>query len=174
MSIVRFKLDVDGLAAIPPSVRRNVFRDAIGDAGDWWWTNRLPLHFTNQAYAIWGYTRRQPGYERAKRQRRANGNGVRAIGEVKPNVWSGESRERSRTKDVRPKAASSTRCHVDVVINAPALNFKNPKSAVNPRAEVTALTESERLKAQDVFQSSAIRRFEAAGHNHRISKIIAA
>lgn len=170
---VAFRLDLSGLAAIPPSVRRDVFREAIGEAGAWWWKNRLPLHFTNDAYAFFSYTPRQPGYERAKRRRQSNGQGRRAIGEVKPHVFTGESRARAlQAMDVRPKAASHSRFYCDVVLNAPAMNFKNPRSAVDQRAEITRITSVERGRMQGVFQLAAIRLFKARGYQHRLVKVI--
>lgn len=167
----RVQMLLDGLAAIPKSVRREAFRAAIGKAGEYWHKHFMPFHFTNQAYARYSYAQRKPGYERAKRMRRENGQGVKAIGEVKPLVWSGTSRERAKHRDVRPKAASAERFYADVLLHAPALNFRNPKSRTHPRVEVTYVNESERNRLQGVFQTEAARELQRRGATQKVIRV---
>jgi hypothetical protein len=153
---VRASITIDGVAALKPSQIRAAARVALRAVGETWINRFLPLHFQNIAFARYGYTPRQPYYRMRKRKRVEIG-GVRAIGEDKPLVFSGRSRERAKAARVDAKAPSSTRAYADIIIDAPALNFKPTGSTVNMRDEVTRVTQEE----QDILSNVFVRAFEA-------------
>lgn len=170
--LLRVEMILTGLAAVTPAMLRDSIRVAIGKAGEVWHKRFLPLHFTNAAYARYSAPFRQPGYEVAKRRRRENGQGVRAIGEVKPNVWSGRSREQATgQRDVRAKAASHRNCYAEVVLHAPALNFKNPHTNVHPAAEIRYINEPERNVLQATFQLETARELGRRGHTRKVVRV---
>lgn len=163
------------MAAVPKRALQESLRVAIYKVGEEWWAEILPLHFTNKGYSLYGYTKRQPGYDRAKRMRRANGEGRRAIGEVKPNVWSGESRERATsTKNIVARAPSSRSCHVTVIIDAPALNFRSPRSTIHPRSEVVKIIPVELAKLEQTYQAEIVADLNRRGYEFRNVKIFRA
>lgn len=133
-------------------------RESIAAAGERWRREYLPIHFTKRATRRYGYTPRggQPGSGRAfrksyswhKLKRGQNGQGVKAIGEVKPLVWSGESRGRARHQSRIKATATSSKAKAVVTIPAPALNFRGPGSKADMLKEIrTVIPEETRALA---------------------------
>ena len=84
-----------------------------------------PRKFGANAQQVYKLRRRSRKYNQRKRGRSVNGQGVRAIGEEKPFVWSGETRRLAMAGNkVNAKAPSAARHYVDVILNAPQLNRK--------------------------------------------------
>lgn len=94
-----------------------------------WVANFRAKHFTAAGAAEYKYARRTAKYE-ADKQRR--------FGHTRPLEYTGESRQRTTNA-----AASSTSRRGTVRMNAPALNFRNPKGAANPRLELTTISQRE-------------------------------
>lgn len=124
----------EGVAAFGKQQMRNIGRKAIAAAGLLWWRAYLPIHFTKRALRRYSYHPRQgdPGsghpfrgsYAESKIKRRKNGQNVQAIGENKPFVWSGRSREQATSApNVEAKAKNYSTFDAHVKINAPTLNF---------------------------------------------------
>lgn len=89
-------------------------------------------------------------YTEAKLKRKINGQGVRAIGETKPFVWGGGTRQSAQASNkVEAKARSADRGSCHVVIVAPALNFTPKGGRIKPREEFERIAETER-KSQEV------------------------
>lgn len=139
---VKASITIDGIAALKPRQIRDAARVAMQAVGDRWISKMLPMHFLQSATAKYGYAPRDPIYRRRKRLG-ATIAGVSSIREDKPLVWSGRSRELAKQARTEAKAPSSTRATVDVIINAPALNFRYKGSQVNLREEVTRVLPSE-------------------------------
>ena len=146
--MVSASITLDGIAALKPGDIRAAARVAMKAVGDYWVKNYLPLHFQNTAFFRYGYTPRNPGYRKRKLAGAILG-GAQSIGEDRPLVWSGRSLERAKAARVEAKAPSAALAYADVVINAPALNFRPKGSRIDMRAEVTRVnaTEAEFLAA---------------------------
>jgi hypothetical protein len=101
----------------------------------------MAKHFTHAGAREYGYAPRkgERGAPGSKGFRRSyTGRKLRQKGHTLPLVWSGESRTLARVRDVR---ATSKGCRI--VIHANKLNFRNPKSEINMRDEVTRVSDME-------------------------------
>ena len=145
-----------GVLAIGRNAMREVGRFTMHAVALLWWTQFLPFHFMRTAINRYGYKPRagdfgsgrpfKGSYTQAKVLRRRNGQGVRSIGENRPFVWSGQSRERALSSpNITVKARSFSDYEGRVVINAPTLNF-----VPNARQEILAGTSDE---ANDLEQT---------------------
>lgn len=159
-------ITIDGIAGLKPSQVRAAARAAMKSVGDQWIKKFLPRHFNQRATARYGYTLRDPYYRRRKR-RRQQINGVRSIGEDKPLVWSGQSRERAKAARTDAKAPSSTRAYADIVINAPALNFRYQDSRINMREEATRVLPAEAEELAALFVKTIDRELTRIGRATR-------
>ncbi len=162
------ELQLDGFAAATKRDLQNAQRDTWRFIGLWWHRTLKAVKFTKRGATRYKYAPRSgnPGsgrrfkgsYAQAKvLKTKYRGLGVPSIGENKPNVWSGRSRASAMAgRKVKATASSSGKGSVDITINAPALNFKNPKSKAHPRKEVTATTSAEISEMERV----SLNRFE--------------
>ena len=134
MSFVTIRIEKDGVAGITRSALGDVGRAAVRRPALLWWRKFLPIHFTNRASNRYGYAPRsgEPGsgrafrgsYSEAKLKRKKIA-GVQAIGEVKPLVWSGRSRERATSSpNIETVAQNFRSFEARVILDVPALNFK--------------------------------------------------
>jgi hypothetical protein len=120
-------------------------RKSLVAAGELWKRDFLPLHFTPQGAAKYGYTPRsgeQGGVGQKKFWQSYIGKKLKAKGHKRPLVWSGRSEERSKNTSFKPIAQAS-RVVLRITIPAPALNFRNPYTSVNMREEITTITPDE-------------------------------
>lgn len=119
----------------------------------------LMLKFTHGALKRYGLQPRrgQSGsgrkftgsYVQAKVKRRENGDGVRAIGENKPFVWSGETRNRVRSQSrVEAKASSSERGYFEVIAQARQLNRAGTSKRINLVEEFERTAQVENLECE--------------------------
>jgi hypothetical protein len=165
---VKQKLEADGLMAATRTDLRNAQRETWSDVGLEWHRTMKAEKFTKAGAAKHNFTPRRGdygsgvpfkgSYTQAKILRRRNGQGVRSIGENRPNVWSGQSRSQAMASNkVTAKAKSFDQGSVDIHINAPALNFKNPKSKVHPSKEVTSVNQPQ----LSTLEGFAGKRFES-------------
>lgn len=154
---VRASMTIDGIAGLKANDIREAARTALRAVGRLWIDKFLPIHFTNAANSRYGYTARSQYYRYRKRQKAEIG-GFRAIGEDKPLVWSGRSRERAKMARAEAKAPSSRSAYVDIIIDAPALNFKPTGSTIDMRDEVTRVIQPEIDELAALF----VREFDAA------------
>lgn len=130
-----------------PGVLRKEFnamiKAAFKSAGELWVEDYRPRHFQARAFTDYPSV-----YIRRKGQRLARGSRAykssytgrkeRTKGHTLPLVYSGDSEE--RTEQARVVASSKG---VRVRMNSPALNFRHPKSRINPRAELIATNRTE-------------------------------
>jgi hypothetical protein len=140
--------------AATPAARNRALRVAFTWIGDAWHKLYKMLKFTNAATNKYGLHPRmgEPGsgrpfkgsYTQAKLKRRRNGQGVQAIGETKPFVWSGKSR--SDAKASRKVVATAARGFgkADCIINAPTLNLTPKGGRIKQREEFERVTDEER------------------------------
>lgn len=175
--MAKVRIEIDGFAAATKTDLRNMQRDTWAFTGKYWHRTYKAIKFTRAGARRYKYAPRKgdPGggrpfkgsYQEAKLLRkpffsRDAGDGFDStaplpIGEVKPLVWSGRSRASAKaSRKVNATARSSGKGKVDIIINAPALNFKQPKSKTNPRAEVTATIPAEISQMEKI----SLQRFE--------------
>src|SRR5262245_52096293 len=139
--MVKASITLDGIVALTPEQIRAIGRKALRAVGRRWIDTMLPIHFTNAAFSKYGYQPRNEYYRRRKRTRREI-TGVTPIGEDKPLVWTGRSREGAqRARFKLENSGSTTTAAGEVIINAPALNFRPTGSTINMLDEVTRVTQ---------------------------------
>jgi hypothetical protein len=152
--MMRISITRSGIAAIGKNTLRAIGRDAIYAAALYWWTKLLPLHFQNIAYRRYNYAARDKRTNAIKAQRRPWPFGEHlepAVGEVKPLVFSGRSREIALSHpNIRAKAKNFETFQADVIINARAFNFGAGKR-IDMRDEVTRTNPNELSAMQRVF-----------------------
>ena len=176
---IKQKLQVDGLMAASRSDLQKSQRETWADVGVEWHDTMKAEKFTKAGAAKHGFTPRRGdygsgvpykgSYTEAKVLRRRNGQKVRSAGENRPNVWSGQSRSQAMaSRKVTAKAKSFEQGSVDIHINAPTLNFKNPASRVHPSKEVTSVSRSQVA----ILENFAGKRFEKRVTSIRTSKTI--
>lgn len=128
-----FTFDVTTEGLVPGNVPKRVIeranKPAFVEAGKLWHQRFRRQHFGADASARYGYAPRKPLYLKNKR---------RAVGHIRPLVFSGQSEQLSRIRDVR---ATSKRGRI--VLHTPGLNRKHPASQVNMREEMTTVIASE-------------------------------
>ena len=93
----------------------------------------LPKRFTHEGARLLNYTRRKGELMKGSKRywRTYTGRKERRFGHTLPMVYTGESRQLARVRDVR-----STSNGVKVVLNARKLNFRHPKSQVRMNIEI--------------------------------------
>lgn len=181
--MLTIKFTRSGVSGIGRRVLQEVGRTAIFATGFYWWQHYLPIHFTRRALKRYNYAPRQgdPGggrpfkgsYSEAKIKRRKNGDGVQAIGENKPFVWSGRSREQATgTPNITATAKDyqTYTCHVAVPANT--LNFL--RGRINADKEIRATTPEEERQLEQIFADVYEAELNARGRTTKTTKTIAA
>lgn len=150
MGPLKFKLHYSG--PTPRGMARELPRiqqRALETMGVYWHQHFRAKHFTPSGAREYGYAPRKgegmavstKGFWRTYMGRK-----LRMKGHQNPLVWSGESRERTRMRDVR-----ATRNRVRVVLHANALNFRNPHSRTKPWEEMTTVSAAEQRVLSELF-----------------------
>lgn len=149
--MIRIQITKSGLATVGRRGFQEIGRTAIEASVRYWWEHFLPLHFQNIAYTRYGYASRGPDYRKAKLRKAVGSDNVPAIGEDKPLVFTGRSRERALSSpNISAKAPNYQTYVGTAVINAPAFNFGAGKR-IDMRAEVTKLHPTEAAKLETIF-----------------------
>lgn len=179
MALLEVRITKTGVAGIGRRELQAVGRKAISDTALLWWRELLPIHFSRRALRLYHYRPRQgdPGsgakfrgsYAEGKVKRRKQFGKI-PIGENKPYVFTGESRERATSApNIVAKARNYRTYSADVVINAPALNF-----VPDSRDEITRTTPAEVQRLEQQFAESYEADLVARGRTVRKTKRIAA
>jgi hypothetical protein len=137
---VTASITLEGIPALKPRDMQAAGRVAVRAVGEHWAKTFLPLHFQNTAFFRYAYTARNPAYRKRKLAGGVLG-GAQSIGEDRPLVWSGRSRDRARAARVEAKSPNGRLAYAEVVIDAPALNFRPTGSRIDMRAEVTKVNQ---------------------------------
>jgi hypothetical protein len=152
--LIRVEITKSGLAAIGKNGYRESGRSAILAAAEHWWRVFLPLHFENVAYRRYRYKFRDDRTDELKVNRQEwpfGENTDKAIGEDKPLVFTGRSREvATRNRNIRVAAPNFQTYRADVVLNARAFNFGSGKR-IDMRDEVTRFTPQEERTMERIF-----------------------
>lgn len=155
-------LTVKYTGAVPGIARKllpGIKKTAYGAAGVDWHRTARPKHFTKAGASEYGYAPRKGEAGNPHRggfRRSYTGQKLAKMGHTRPLVYTGQSMALTRLRDVR---ATSTGARV--VMNAPGLNRRNPASKVNPRAELTALSDADRDRAARTIDQSMDASFKA-------------
>ena len=172
-----------GVAGIGRRALQAVGRAAMITTATFWQTKFLPLHFTRRAFRLYGYKPRSgdPGsgkpfkgsYAESKVRRKANGEGVRAIGENKPFVFSGRSRDQAvNQSNVTATARNYQTYEGRVAIPANTLNFL--RGRIDAAKEIRATNPNEEQQLERVFADAFELELNKVGRTNRVSKKIAA
>lgn len=181
--MITITITKSGVAGISKQTLRHVGRVAIRAAAILWWEKFLPIHFTKRAIRRYGYTPRkgEPGsgrkfrgsYAESKIKQRSNGDGVKAIGENKPLVWSGRSRtQATQSQNIKAVASSFSNYRADVIIPANTLNFL--RGRINADTELRATTSAEEKEIEKVFADAFEAELNRLGRTNRTTTKIAA
>jgi hypothetical protein len=138
-------------------------REAGAQMGTFWWTQFRPKHFTREGAREYGYAKRRgegAGTKSKEWWTSYTGKKQRKFHHTLPLVWSGQSRTLAGIRDVRA-TATRNRTRVRVVIHAPALNWRNPVTAIDLRDEMTRVSASEAEALTGVFERDVTRRLNA-------------
>lgn len=151
--MIKVEITKSDLAAIGRNAFREIGRQAMKASINHWVQTFLPLHFTNVAYLRYRYARRDKRTDRLKSDRKPWPFGEHtqnAIGEVKPLVFSGHTRQTATNPRVETKAPNYETYEASAVMNAPAFNFGAGKR-IDMRDEVTRVTPQEERTLEKVF-----------------------
>jgi hypothetical protein len=125
-------------------------KEAWPDAGEHWFGEIRPKHFTPEGAREYGYHKRKGENQSGARfDRSYTGRKLKKFGHTNPLEYSGESKRRTEQGRV-----SATSRGARVVMNAPALNFKHPKSRIVMRAELAAISRGDAEDVGRVFDRS--------------------
>ena len=117
-----------------PQILKRVWEEI----GNHWHRQMRPKHFTHAGAREYGYTPRKGEKDAASSKgfrRSYSGRKLRKFGHTLPLVYTGESRDITARRDVRP-----TRHGVRIVMAANKLNYKNPYTAIDKRDEMTRVS----------------------------------
>lgn len=151
--MIRIKIEKGGLLTIGRNGFREIGKEAIRESLVYWSQNYKKLHFENIAYRRYGFKGRNRKYNQRKERRvKFEGeDGVPAIGEVKPMVFTGRTRERVLGREkITVKAPNYQTYSAAEVLDAPVLNFSAGKR-INLRDELLATNRQEEKTLDDKF-----------------------
>lgn len=171
MAFLQIRFTRSGVVGIGRNPLREIGRRAMYAVGYHWWKMFLPIHFQRRALNRYHYTPRQgdPGsgrrfkgsYAEAKVKRLSfaefvgrdlgGGGTERAIGENKPYVFTGRSRELAlSTQSIVTKAPNFRDYQAEILINAPALNYIS-RTKIDVQAEMRRTTAEEDMMHERIF-----------------------
>jgi hypothetical protein len=152
-------ITTEGPTASTASQRRDALREGFAAIARLWDKLYKMLRFSYGARARYGLAPRsgEPGsgrkfkgsYTEAKLKRKTNGAGVRAIGETRAFVWSGDSRAKVKSMHkIVAKAASSSRGYAENIFDVPTLNLTPKGGKIKLREEFQKVREDERANLE--------------------------
>ena len=127
--------------------RNRIYKESYAAVLTYWHRELRPKHFTLAGAAEYRYAPRSRKYE-ARKQRK--------VGHTRPLEFSGLSKALTSVRNV-----TSTSKGGRVRMNAPALNFKHPKSRVHARDELTRISVPEQILLRDMYDREVGQRFAA-------------
>jgi hypothetical protein len=149
--VIRIQIQKSGLLTIGKNGFREIGREAIHESLVYWSNNYKKLHFENIAYRRYGFKGRNQKYNESKEKRRKFDDGQNALGEVKPIVFTGRTRERVLGQaNITVKAPNYQTYSASEVLDAPVLNFSKGKR-IDLRAELLATNRQEEKTLDDKF-----------------------
>lgn len=127
--------------------KNQVHREAAIELAHYWHDNFARKHFTQAGAAEYGYAPRkgQPGNPHPKGFKRSyTGRKLKTQGHTRPLTYTGQSyllviASRNNVTATATKGQATARLRM----NAPALNFRHPRSRIDMRAELTTISPRE-------------------------------
>jgi hypothetical protein len=151
---VHYEGDVPGLAK---RWLNEVKKRAYAVMGRYWHQHFLEKHFTKAGAQEYGYAKRAGEGEVGKAFWSSyTGRKQKKWGHTLALVYSGASRSRARQMDVR-----ATSKGVNIVLHAPALNYKNEYMGMNMSEEIRTITSSEADRLAEAFDAEMVRGLRA-------------
>jgi hypothetical protein len=133
-----------GVAAVEFNRMRRLAWEAVGE---YWHEHFRAKHFTREGAVEYGYTPRSKRYEGRKKN---------YLRHARPLVYTGRSEERSHRRKYRIVSRGS-RSELRIIIDAPQLNMRNPRSQVDMRKEMTTVSPRELRVLTRVFEETITR-----------------
>lgn len=148
------QLDYKSAKLLHPGLGKRIFNNSVkatlATIAEDWHDEMLPRHFTEEGAREYGYyLRKGQGLDRSGRafQRSYTGRKLREKGHELPLVFSGEGRGLARLRKI-----NATNKQASVVLPS-KFSFRNPKSRIDMRAELTATTQSEESQLRKTAQT---------------------
>jgi len=126
-----------------------VIRETLGDLAAYWHEHMRAKHFTVAGAREYGYLPRRGERGNMPRigfKRSYTGRKLKAMGHTRPLVYTGESEEMTRIRDIRVHGKTAT-----VVLHAPKLNWRNRYSQIHMWEEMTTVSEPELQELSRLF-----------------------
>ena len=135
--------------------RNKIQKEGFEYALTYWHGKFREKHFTHAGATEYKYLPRsgERGHGR-KFKGSYNQQKLRKFGHTRPLEFSGESRQLTRTLKIKATSKSG-RC----ILNARKFNFRNPKSKIDMRDEMTRVSDPERTVLAEEFQDYISGRF---------------
>ena len=161
-------LRITTVGAVPGSSQfgeeqfRGMLTNAWRAVGEKWHRDFRPKHFTVEGGKAYGYLPRSgdlrtPGSKAFFRS--YQGRKFAKFGHTKPLVWSGTSEQQTATgTSIEPRVDG-----VRIVMNAPHLEFRNPRSQIDMQDELTRVTAPERAELAEVHNREMDRQLREFG-----------
>lgn len=173
--MIDLKIKKARLKGVPASVQQQALRAAVTAGGNFYRSRFLMLRFTRAGIRRYGLKPRRGeagsgrafagSYAQGKVKRRENGQGVRAIGENKPFVWSGESRASAKSgSKVKGVANSSRQGRFEITSPTPNFNRQGAAARINLNDEFSRVAP---------IEVEACERVEAAAYDKHIQRYLA-
>ena len=136
----------------PRRLLNNARRESYQTLGQHFFDTNLPWRFTFFGQKLLGYKKRTNKYNRRKKREK---------GHLLPLVWEGTTRDRVLSPLTKIKAfATSRNSHVDLTLNAPALNLRANASSPNLREEITRVSNREVGPLESILQKTTESNFQ--------------
>ncbi len=132
-----------------------IVRESYVETGQYVHEKLIPSRFTYYVIAALGGTERKRAYQAKKRKK---------FGHIRPNVFTGESEQRSKIQDVSA-IATRNKARAEIRLHTPRLNYKNPKSNVHPADEIRRISPREVPGIERQLSRSMIGRFKNLQNN---------
>jgi hypothetical protein len=136
---IKYEGPVPGSVNLRARTWRRLQKWCWQETGRYWHEHFREKHFTHRGATEYGYTKRDPEYERRK---------FHEHGHTYPLVLTGESKERTEREDVR-----ATFRKVRVVLHAPTLSFIPAGSEVKMSEEIRTISEREAKELTKVWDT---------------------
>ena len=159
---VRMGTVIQYRGATPQMAKRKwneIRRTAGQDSAQFYFDELLAKRFTPAGARELNYGKRKPSYMKAK---------ARQKGHQNPLEWTGETKERALSKLNSKTIALGSNFRVEISIDAPVLNFKNPKSSFRPSEEIRRISSGEQVQIEGSLNDSINKQLSQLNDNQAV------
>lgn len=147
----------------PTNIKRAEFNRIRRESGEEmareYHSDILPSRFTIAGATKLKFGKRSAAYQRKKAKVKKH---------QRPLVWSGVSEQRSK-KFMQRTIARGDNFRVEVTLDVPALNFKNPKSDFRPSDEIRRVASDEARRLEKTLGTGIEKRIKATKENRTVT-----